>query len=758
MHRRPLRHTQGHWPLIACLWGLVLGLNAWAAEPKTPDPLLSLKRIYESGEFNSKGFSGRWIEGHTGYTTWESSDEVKGGRDLVLHHPETEATTLLIPAADLVPPGSDAPLSVSSLSWSKDHSKVLIFTNTKRVWRTRSRGDYWVLDRSSHELYQLGRDSRKPSLLQFAKFSPGGDKVAYVRENNLFVEDLHSREINALTTDGDQQIINGTFDWVYEEEFRLRDGFRWSPDGNSIAFWHLDTHGERLFPLVNNTDTLYPEVQWIQYPKVGEVNAACRIGVVDLASGQRRWLDLPGDPREHYVHSMEWPEFSDRILLQQLNRLQNTNRFFLAHTGDTSLLLTDTDEAWVESHPRVHLLPRDNAFLRMSERGGWQQVFKTTLNGKEDELVTTDDMDVLGIAHVDDAEGWLYFMASPDNPTQAYLYRSRLGRRKTERVTPKDLPGSHAYDISPDGKWAFHTLSRFGTPPRTELIRLPSHETVRVLEDNATLRDKLETLKPVETEMFRVDIGDGVELDAWCIRPADVGGERTHPLLIHVYGEPAGQTVQDRWGGGGYLWHVMLAQEGYVVMSFDNRGTPAPRGRAWRKSAYRKIGIVSPEDQAQAARAVLRERVYIDPERVGIWGWSGGGSSTLHAMFKYPDLYSMGIAIAAVPNQRYYDTIYQERYMGLPKDNVEGFREGSAINFAKHLKGQLLLIHGTGDDNVHYQGMEALVNELVRHGKPFRMMAYPNRSHSIGEGRGTTMHLRQLMLDFIHAWAGKKAE
>jgi dipeptidyl-peptidase-4 len=281
------------------------------------------------------------------------------------------------------------------------------------------------------------------------------------------------------------------------------------------------------------------------------------------------------------------------------------------------------------------------------------------------------------------------------------------------------------------------------------LITLPDHKPVRTLKDNSKLAEKLTKLKLAKTEFLRVDIGDGVILDGWCIKPANLDPAKKYPLLVYVYGEPAGQTVVDRWRGRTWLWHSMLAQRGYVVMSFDNRGTKAPRGRAWRKCIYQKIGIISPQDQAAAVKAVLKQRPHLDGSRVGIWGWSGGGSSSLHAIFKYPELYSTAIAVAPVPNQRYYDTIYQERYMGLPETNVEGFREGSPINFAKQLKGNLLLIHGTGDDNCHYQTTEMLIDELIAHNKQFSMMAYPNRTHSIKERKNTTRHLRELMTRYL---------
>ena len=350
-----------------------------------------------------------------------------------------------------------------------------------------------------------------------------------------------------------------------------------------------------------------------------------------------------------------------------------------------------------------------------------------------------------------------YFMASPDNPTQSYLYCVNLDGTDLKRITPSEQSGSHSYNISEDASLAFHTWSSFGEPSRSELVHLPSHDVAKELEDNSELNEKLEKLELGKTELFRVPIntaedgsGETIELDGYCIHPPNFDESKKYPLLIYVYGEPAGTTVRDRWGGSSYLWHQMLAQKGYFVMSFDNRGTPAPRGRDWRRSVYRKVGIIAAQDQAAALKQVLANRPYLDPERVGIWGWSGGGSMTLNMVFKYPDLYKTGISIAPVPNQRYYDTIYQERYMGLPNDNVDGYRNGSPIHFAHQLKGNLLLIHGTGDDNCHYQTMELLINELIKHDKQFTMMAYPNRSHSIREGKGTTKHLRTLMTNYLY--------
>ena len=322
-------------------------------------------------------------------------------------------------------------------------------------------------------------------------------------------------------------------------------------------------------------------------------------------------------------------------------------------------------------------------------------------------------------------------------------------RLMVERITPKDLPGTHSYRLSPDGKWAFHTFSAFGRPPVVDLVRLPSHERVRVLAENKALREKVEALRRGEASFFRVEIEEGVRLDGWCIKPPAFDPSKRWPVLFYVYGEPAGSTVHDAWGGRYYLWYLLLAQRGYVVMSVDNRGTAVPRGRAWRKCIYRKVGILAPKDQAAAVRALLSDHPWMDPERIGIWGWSGGGSMSLNAIFRYPDLYRTAMAVAFVSNPRYYDTIYQERYMGLPEDNEEGYREGSPITHAAHLKGNLLLVYGTGDDNCHYQNCEALVDELVAQGKPFSLMAYPNRTHSLREGRNTQRHLYGLLTRYL---------
>jgi dipeptidyl-peptidase-4 len=365
-------------------------------------------------------------------------------------------------------------------------------------------------------------------------------------------------------------------------------------------------------------------------------------------------------------------------------------------------------------------------------------------------LVTRFDADVVDLAGIDETSRTIYFRASPNNAIERYLYRAALdGSKAPERVTPADQTGSHVYELAPGGRMAFHTASHFDRPPRMEVVELPTHRSLRTLTDPSALERKLEPVLQHKAEFFTVDIGSGVTLDAWMLKPSTFEPTKKYPTIVYVYGEPFGLTVTNSWSGSTGLFHRALADAGFIVVSFENRGTPAPKGAAWRKIVYGSVGDLSSRDQAAAIRALASRHSFIDSDRVGIWGWSGGGTNTLNAMFRFPEVYSVGVAVAPVPDQKLYDTIYQERYMGLPAQNAEGYRVGSAINFAEGLKGKLLIVHGSGDDNVHYQGTERLVNRLVALGKPFELMVYPNRTHSISEGPGTTPHVYQLIARYL---------
>jgi len=747
--------------VLLSLLALFASTRAMAQVPENVNE--TLRRIFASADFAPQRFGpARWIENGTAYTTVEKSAAMPDAFDIVRYETATGARSVYISARQLVPSGASEALDFDDYAWSADGNLLLLFTNTQRVWRQNTRGDYWVLNRKTGALTKLGGPNAPPSTLMYAKFSPAGDRVAYVRQGNIYVERLSDGAIIALTSDADSLHVNGMTDWVYEEEFDLRDAFRWSPDGSKIAYWRFDMTGLGTYFLINDTDSLYPKITPIQYPKVGTTNSAVRAGVVSADGGPTTWLQIPDDPRENYVPRMEWAG-PNELILQRINRLQNTDRVMLADaaTGATRTILAERDSAWVDVVDEIEWLAKGTEFLWTSERDGWRHVYRVSRDGKRVTNITPGNYDVVDIAAVDEPGQWLYYIASPDNATQRYLYRTRLdGKQTAVRVSPAPAAGTHSYRVSPDARWAFHTYSHFDSPSVIDLVQLPSHRVVRTLVDNAKQRAAVGPLVGRPGEFFKVAVSDGVTLDGWMIKPANFDSTKGYPLLMYVYGEPAGQTAQDSWGGG-HVWEHMIADQGYVVATVDNRGTPAPRGRAWRKVVYGAIGVLSSREQADAVRALTGSRRYLDPSRVAIWGWSGGGSSTLQAMFRYPDVYQVGMSVAPVPDERLYDTIYQERYMGLlqsPADSAR-YQRASPINQAEGLKGRLLVVHGSGDDNVHYQGTERLVNRLVALDKPFDFMAYPNRSHCICEGRGTTLHVYSLLTRYLmeHLPAGPRS-
>ena len=728
---------------------LLLILSQSFFSQNNEDELLSLERIYTKHEFRQNSLGKiQWFNNGESYTLLESNND--GSNKIVKYDSQSGVRSILISSEQLVTPNSNKPLKIYSYEFSDDLNHLLIFTNTKRVWRKNTRGDYWILNRKTNELKKLGGSGVKPSSLMFAKFSPNLDKIAYVRDNNIFIESISGNNISQLTFDGSVTTINGTFDWVYEEEFKIRNGFRWSPDGKKIAFWQLNADSIGVFNMINNTDSIYSEIIPVQYPKVGTKNSACKVGVVDISSKEIIWLKVPGDQSNNYIPRMDWADNADELIIQQLNRLQNKNSIFIgdAKTGNVENIFIDQDDAWVEVVNDIKWFKNGYYFTWLSERDGWRQIYLISRDGNEIKKITQDGYDVISIVGIDQIENCIFFIASPENPTQRYLYRKSIFENsEKELITPSEFVGTSSYNISPNFDWAFHTYSNINTPEKINFISLPDHKTIRNLISNDILAKKIKELNIRPIEFFKVKTVNDIMLDGWKILPPDFDKSQKYPILFYVYGEPANQTVNDSWTRR-YFWHQMLAQQGYIVMSIDNRGTPAPRGREFRKCIYGQIGILASADQADATRTVA-EWEYVDKERIGIWGWSGGGSMSLNAIFRYPELYKTAIAIASVADQRLYDTIYQERYMGLPSTNPDGYYKGSPVNFAHQLKGNLLLIHGTADDNVHYQNTELIINKLIEHNKIFSVMPYPNRSHSIKEGKNTTRHVYETMLNFI---------
>ena len=660
----------------------------------------------------------------------------------------------------LTPIGSASPLHFNFYSFSADQQKVLFFTNTKRVWRLNSKGDYWMLDRKTGSLSQLGK-SLPASSLMFAKFSPDGNSVAYVSENNIYVEELSSSHIKPMTSDGSVTLINGTFDWVYEEEFACRDGFRWSPDSKKIAFWQIDASGIKKYYLINNTDSIYSRIIPIEYPKVGQKPSLCKVGMVNIADARTTWINIPGDPAQNYLVRMEFIPSTDNLLIQQLNRKQNSSKLYIYETAtaNSKVIEEEADAAWVDIYQpgNPYSLDFTNKFIWLngtksilwdSEKDGWRHLYQVSLEGKPEKLVTNGSFDFNDITYIDHKKGMVYFMASPGNATQNYLYRTRLdGKGTAELVSPAGLRGTHSYSFSPNGKYAAHSFSNSFTRPAREFITVADHKPLNEKESILGRLDSLK-VKPV-TEFFKIRTIDSIEMDGWMVKPDNFDPAKKYPVVFYVYSEPASATVKDSYGiGRNFLYIGDMAKDGYIYISLDNRGTPAPKGAAWRKSIYRKIGQINIHDQAMAAKEILKWD-FVDPERIAVWGWSGGGSATLNLMFQYSEIYKTGIAIAAVANELTYDNIYQERYMGLPQENMEDFVKGSPVTYAKSLKGNLLYIHGTGDDNVHYQNAEMLLNELIKYNKQFQFMAYPNRTHGLSEGEGTFLHLATLYTAYL---------
>ena len=663
-------------------------------------------------------------------------------------------------------------LEIESFSFSQSKNKILIFTQSVKVWRYNTRGDYWVYDFKKNEIQKLGRNMSGSSLM-FAKFSPNERFVAYVSKEksesgirnsstsvNIYLESLDDRTIKKLTSsNGTKKLINGTFDWVYEEEFGCRDGFIFNEDGTRIAFWQIDANQVRDFYMINNTDSIYSYTIPVEYPKVGEDLTPARIGVINLTNEEITWMKIPGEQNKFYLPRMTWMPGRNDLMIQQLNRKQNHSKIYIANAnnGSTELLMEEKDDAWVDlrsSWPYQvqagwKFINNGKEFLYTTEKDGWSHIYRFDITNKTEYLVTKGNYDVVKPLAYDEKNENVYFIASPENPTERYLYKtSAKGDGKLIRVTPDVLEGSHNYQISTKAKYAFHSFSNYFTRPMQAIVSLPNH---KFINENQNMIEKydLEKKKDHPLEFFEITTVDNVTMEGWIVKPKNLDKNKKYPVLFYFYSEPAGQTGVNRYGAGNNsLYDGNLGEDGYVYVTFDGRGTPSPKGRAWRKAIYRNIGRINVRDMAMGAKAVFEKYEFIDTSRVAVHGWSGGGTATLNCLFQYPEIFHTGIAVAAVANQLTYDNIYQERYMGDPKESYQDYVDGSPIKYAKNLEGNLLYIHGTGDDNVHYQNAEMLANELIKHKKIFYMLSYPNRSHGIRED-GAYPHVRLMFTDFL---------
>ena len=696
-----------------------------------------IKAIYETNEFAMRSFRATWLPDGSGYLKLETPAGGSGA-EIARYDPASGQRTVVVAGPKLLVPGTAERLRLRGFVRSPSGHRFLLHTDLTGGTHGSAQ---WLYEPESGALRPV--DAGRGARFESNTFSPDERRLLGSRGADLIVFDLASGRTIPLTKDGDPDTIeNGLASW--------------SPDGQWIAYVRSDSSAVPKRAVLVPGDPTYRTFRETRYERIGGPISTLRIGVVGVEGGPTRWIELADKAGTFYLNQVSWAGNSDELLVEKLSRSRDTREFLLANhrTGAIAKAYAETDPAWVDMEPSANAglewIRGGQAFVIISERDGWRRAYVVSRDGSSITPITAAGTDLIARGQVDDKNGWFYYFASPTNATQRYLYRARLdGTGTPARLTPPAQPGSHRYVFSPDSRWTFHTYSTFDQPPVTDLVQLPGHRSVRVLEDNATPTARAKPLIARPTEFLQLDIGGGVVMDAWMIKPRDFDPMKKYPVLVYVYGEPAGQTVLDDWGSGQALFHRAVADLGYIVVTMDNRGTPAPKGAAWRRAVFGSLGPLSTEEQAAGLKALARRCPFVDLSRVAIWGWSGGGSNTLNAMFRKPDLYQVGIAVVPKPQPQYYNAMYQETYMRTPKDNLEGYRTCAPITYAEGLRGDLLIITGSGESNTHLEITEGLVDRLIALGKRFDYFVYPNRDHGLSEGQGSLAHVRMLIARYL---------
>ena len=734
------------------------------AEPAGDRPRLTLDKLFASAEFFGDRFQGgRWAEAGP-ELLYVEQDREAGTSSLVRLDLTTDGRETLIDGAVLARPDGEGLVQIEDYAYSPDGSKALLYTDSERVWRLNTKGYYYVYDFASNAVTAVS--PRERGLQMFAKFDPNAQHVAFVRDRNLFVVDLGTGAERQLTADGGEgTVINGTFDWVYEEEFGQRDGFRWSPMGDRIAFFQLDESATRDFEM-QDFRTLYPETTRFRYPKAGEANSEIRVGVVDPRSGETRFFDTDtwreGGDETEYLAAMGWTEVMEGqqalVWMLRLNRDQNHVDLLFGDpaTGEVRTVLSEDTDAYIEVENgfsdtetgTVTFLPDAQHFVWRSSRDGHSHLYLYRLDGTLVRQLTEGPWDVTDFHGIDYAEQQIYVTTTAVSPLQRHLYRVPFEGGAPVQITT--APGWHSVDLSRDFDYFIDAYSNATTPPTTTLYRT-SGEAVTTLVDNAALAARVAAYGLPDPEFTQVPGADGTMLNAYVIKPSGFDAAAEHPLLIHTYGGPGSQEVVDRWAGTERLWHHYLAETyGMVVAGVDNRGTGG-RGFSFKTATQNRLGILEAEDQIAAAQH-WGAMPWIDADRMGIWGWSYGGYLTMLALTygDGPETFSTGVAVAPVSSWRQYDTIYTERYLSTPQKNPEGYDRGSPTTYAANLRDSqnLLIVHGDADDNVHPQNTYAMADALQAEGKQFDMMIYPGRNHGIYGGR-TREHLFTMITRYL---------
>jgi dipeptidyl-peptidase 4 len=718
--------------VICFLLGVLLPVNVFGQNAS-----ITLEQIWKERYFAPKGIRmGQSLQDGVRYSI------VENGTDLNIYEYETgRFIETIFSTRGLLERENGRALNIDTYTFSGDERKLLIGVNQESIYRYSRRAEYHVYDIEIQSLQPLseGTTQRLPA------FSPDGSKIAFVRENNIYLKDLASGDEYAVTTDGEyNKIINGTTDWVYEEEFSFTQGFHWSPDGNNIAFYRFDeSHVKEFNMLIYGT--LYPEEYRFKYPKAGEENALVTIHLYNLPSRQTIQVDT-GTETDQYIPRIRWTRDPGKLAVLRLNRHQNQLDILLADasSGNTSVLYRENNLYYIRITNDLTFLEDGRHFIISSEKSGFNHLYLYDMNGREVRALTSGDWDVQRFLGVDERNQLVYYLSHEESPLGNNLYSVRLnGRRKTKLTTGE---GVNNPTFSRGFKYFINNFTTANTPPVYSIHRADG-SLISVLEDNQELVQRLQVHGYVDKEFFTFTTSEDIELNAYMIKPADFNPGKEYPVLMYVYGGPGSQTATHRWDTWNGLWYQMLAQQGYIVVSVDNRGTGA-RGEYFKKMTYLELGKYETIDQIEAAR-YLASLPYIAGDRIAIFGWSYGGYLSSLCLALGAEEFAAAIAVAPVTNWRFYDTIYTERYMRTPQENPDGYDNNSPVTHVDKIKGDYLLVHRSADDNVHYQNALEMAYALIEADVDFEMMIYPNHDHSIFRGNAR-LHLYRIMTDFLH--------
>ena len=630
-------------------------------------------------------------------------------------------------------------ISFSDYSFSEDEKKVLLPTETESIYRYSSRSNYYVYDRKTKTAQELSEGKQR-----LAQFSPDASKVAFVKENNIFIKDITNNTELQVTFDGEiNKIINGATDWVYEEEFAFDNGMQWNTSGNKIAYYRFNEEKVPEFSMDLFTD-LYPSQSQFKYPKAGETNSTVELFIYDLNSKKTTKANINVE-EEFYIPRIKWTLDENILSVQRMNRHQNQLDFILvdAKDGSSQTIFTENDAAYIDVTDNLTFLNDGKYFIWTSEKSGYNHIYLYNLKGKQVRQITKGNYDVTDFYGIDESNNTVYFASSERSPMHRDVYAVQLNGKNKKTLTNKI--GTNSATFSTNYKYFINQYSNANSPYYFSLFDAKGNE-VRMLKDNSNLNNSLAEYALSQKEFFNFKTTEGIDLNGWMMKPHNFDETKQYPVFMYLYGGPGSQQVTDSWGGSNFLWYQMLTQQGYIVACVDNRGTGA-RGSEFKKCTYQQLGKLETEDQIEANR-YLTNLPYVDGSRIGIFGWSYGGYMSSLCLLKGADEFKMAIAVAPVTNWRYYDTIYTERYMRTPQENASGYDDNSPINHVEKLKGKYLLVHGSADDNVHYQNTMEMTNALVNANKQFDLFIYPNKNHGIYGGY-TRLHLFTKMTNFI---------